>query len=294
MCFVARRWWVMHLEWSLRPMAHYELYRTNWNCTSRFWFTLIPWWNVKIPQKLTPYSPKYFQIYECIHGMFDLVVGEPKLLRWHVVLLKKKKKKKRERKIIPNCTSWSWLHCYIGYRSHSIMWIFLRIFQVSNKMSSGEWVYLCVQDLQTGHVITLQDNRAMLAAQSQAESKAEKDAFAAMLGKRSWLTDATRTTAGERRGWWNNLVSTTVLCHAREISVVECSPVAWIHVNDYCSSGYPKRFSWPNGPRRPCGTRAVCCFPDFYNLSLIQSCFKWREKQSAKILWQEFGEFREI
>lgn len=57
--------------------------------------------------------------------------------------------------------------------------------QVSNKMGSGEWVYLCVQDMQTGHVITLQDNRAMLAAQAQASSSAEKDAFAAMLGKRS-------------------------------------------------------------------------------------------------------------
>lgn len=52
-------------------------------------------------------------------------------------------------------------------------------------MTSGEWVYLCVQDLQTGHVITLQDNRAMLATQAQAGSQEEKDAYAAMLGKSS-------------------------------------------------------------------------------------------------------------
>lgn len=60
-----------------------------------------------------------------------------------------------------------------------------RAVQVSNKMSSGQWVYLCVQDMHTGHVITLQDNRAMLLSQATASSQEEKDAFAAMLGKRS-------------------------------------------------------------------------------------------------------------
>lgn len=55
--------------------------------------------------------------------------------------------------------------------------------QVSNKMASGEWVYLCVQDLQTGHVITLHDNRAMLIAQAQAGSDEEKNAFRKMLGQ---------------------------------------------------------------------------------------------------------------
>lgn len=55
--------------------------------------------------------------------------------------------------------------------------------QVSNKMKSGEWVYLCVQDLQTGHVITLHDNRALLMAQSQAGSDEEKNAFRKMLGQ---------------------------------------------------------------------------------------------------------------
>lgn len=55
--------------------------------------------------------------------------------------------------------------------------------QVSNKMESGEWVYLCVQDLQTGHVITLHDNRALLMAQAQAGSDEEKNAFRKMLGQ---------------------------------------------------------------------------------------------------------------
>lgn len=52
-------------------------------------------------------------------------------------------------------------------------------------MERGEWVYLCVQDMSSGHVITLHDNRAMLSAQAHAGSQEEKDAFAAMLGKRS-------------------------------------------------------------------------------------------------------------
>ncbi|CAM9710075.1 unnamed protein product [Hapterophycus canaliculatus] len=51
------------------------------------------------------------------------------------------------------------------------------------KMASGEWVYLCVQDLQTGHVITLHDNRALLMAQAQAGSDEEKNAFRKMLGQ---------------------------------------------------------------------------------------------------------------
>lgn len=50
-------------------------------------------------------------------------------------------------------------------------------------MGSGEWVYLCVQDLQTGHVITLHDNRALLMAQAQAGSEEEKNAFRKMLGQ---------------------------------------------------------------------------------------------------------------
>eukprot|EP00752_Nemacystus_decipiens_P008901 g7946.t1 len=55
--------------------------------------------------------------------------------------------------------------------------------EVSNKMESGEWVYLCVQDLQTGHVITLHDNRALLMAQAQAGSDEEKNALMKMLGQ---------------------------------------------------------------------------------------------------------------
>lgn len=50
-------------------------------------------------------------------------------------------------------------------------------------MAKGEWVYLCVQDMQTGHVITLHDNRAMLLAQAQAGSDEEKNAFRKMLGQ---------------------------------------------------------------------------------------------------------------
>ncbi|CAM9450861.1 unnamed protein product, partial [Choristocarpus tenellus] len=57
--------------------------------------------------------------------------------------------------------------------------------KVSSKMDSGEWVYLCVQDSQTGHVITLHDNRAFLASQSLASSKEERDALSTMLGKGS-------------------------------------------------------------------------------------------------------------
>lgn len=55
--------------------------------------------------------------------------------------------------------------------------------QVSNKMDSGEWVYLCVQDMRTGHVITLHDNRALLLSQAQAGSDEEKNAFRKMLGQ---------------------------------------------------------------------------------------------------------------
>ncbi|CAM9794618.1 unnamed protein product [Ascophyllum nodosum] len=55
--------------------------------------------------------------------------------------------------------------------------------EVSNKMGRGEWVYLCVQDMRTGHVITLYDNRALLQAQAQAGSDEEKNAFRKMLGQ---------------------------------------------------------------------------------------------------------------
>ncbi|CAM9692138.1 unnamed protein product [Discosporangium mesarthrocarpum] len=57
--------------------------------------------------------------------------------------------------------------------------------EVSNKMGNGEWVYLCVQDAQTGHVITLHDNRALLASQAQASTPEEKKAISQMLGRGS-------------------------------------------------------------------------------------------------------------
>lgn len=50
-------------------------------------------------------------------------------------------------------------------------------------MESGEWVYLCVQDMETGHVITLHDNRALLLTQNLASSNEEKSALRKMLGQ---------------------------------------------------------------------------------------------------------------
>eukprot|EP00611_Tribonema_gayanum_P008874 TRINITY_DN1853_c0_g1_i1.p1 TRINITY_DN1853_c0_g1~~TRINITY_DN1853_c0_g1_i1.p1 ORF type:complete len:283 (-),score=79.68 TRINITY_DN1853_c0_g1_i1:379-1227(-) len=52
----------------------------------------------------------------------------------------------------------------------------------SDKLPSGEWVYLMVQDSSTGHVITLQDNRALIYGRASATSDAEADALTNMLG----------------------------------------------------------------------------------------------------------------
>jgi len=48
-------------------------------------------------------------------------------------------------------------------------------------MNAGEWSYLLVQDLQTGRVYTLQDNRAMIDAMYKAKSPEEKEAIARLI-----------------------------------------------------------------------------------------------------------------
>eukprot|EP00529_Nitzschia_sp_RCC80_P029768 CAMPEP_0113487620 /NCGR_PEP_ID=MMETSP0014_2-20120614/25600_1 /TAXON_ID=2857 /ORGANISM="Nitzschia sp." /LENGTH=320 /DNA_ID=CAMNT_0000381317 /DNA_START=311 /DNA_END=1273 /DNA_ORIENTATION=- /assembly_acc=CAM_ASM_000159 len=55
--------------------------------------------------------------------------------------------------------------------------------EVSSAMSSGEFVYILVQDKQTGRVITVQDNRAALTAQRLAGGNKEtSDAMKQLLG----------------------------------------------------------------------------------------------------------------
>lgn len=55
--------------------------------------------------------------------------------------------------------------------------------EVSNKMPSGDFVYVLVQDKRNGHTISIVDNRAALAAQQMAgDSKEGQEAFANLLG----------------------------------------------------------------------------------------------------------------
>lgn len=55
--------------------------------------------------------------------------------------------------------------------------------EVSNEMSSGEFVYILVQDKRNGAVITVQDNRAaLLARQLAGGNKEGQDVFANLLG----------------------------------------------------------------------------------------------------------------
>lgn len=55
--------------------------------------------------------------------------------------------------------------------------------EVSNDMPAGEFVYLLVQDKRNGRVITVIDNRSMLAAKRMAGgSKEGEEAFASLLG----------------------------------------------------------------------------------------------------------------
>jgi mitochondrial import inner membrane translocase subunit TIM21 len=49
--------------------------------------------------------------------------------------------------------------------------------EACESLPANEWVYLMVQDTSTGHVITLQDNRAILASQAAAGSPEEADAL---------------------------------------------------------------------------------------------------------------------
>lgn len=57
--------------------------------------------------------------------------------------------------------------------------------EVSNAMSSGEFVYLMVQDRRNGQVVNLIDNRSALMAKRMAGDSAEgKNAFADLLGVR--------------------------------------------------------------------------------------------------------------
>ncbi|CAM9537698.1 unnamed protein product, partial [Phaeothamnion confervicola] len=53
--------------------------------------------------------------------------------------------------------------------------------EVSSKMGKDEWVYLMVQDLASGHVINLHDNRAAIAAGASAESDEERSAIGRLL-----------------------------------------------------------------------------------------------------------------
>lgn len=55
--------------------------------------------------------------------------------------------------------------------------------EVSNSMPSGEFVYILVQDRQTGRVITVVDNRAKLATERMMKGNKEGiDAFSNLLG----------------------------------------------------------------------------------------------------------------
>jgi len=55
--------------------------------------------------------------------------------------------------------------------------------EVSNNMSSGEFVYILVQDKQNGRVITVEDNRSKLATERMMNGNKEgMDAFSSLLG----------------------------------------------------------------------------------------------------------------
>lgn len=53
--------------------------------------------------------------------------------------------------------------------------------EVTSEMGKGEWMYLLVQDLQTGRVLTVEDNRAMHDALGKARSEEEKEAIRALI-----------------------------------------------------------------------------------------------------------------
>lgn len=49
-------------------------------------------------------------------------------------------------------------------------------------MKNGEYVYLIVQDAQSGRVVTMRDERARLEAEMNANSDESKSAISALLG----------------------------------------------------------------------------------------------------------------
>lgn len=53
--------------------------------------------------------------------------------------------------------------------------------QVSSAMGQGEFVYLLVQDLASGNVFTLIDNRALLDGLAQAKTPQEREALQQLL-----------------------------------------------------------------------------------------------------------------
>jgi import inner membrane translocase subunit TIM21 len=53
--------------------------------------------------------------------------------------------------------------------------------EVTADMPKGQWMYLLVQDMQTGRVMTLEDNRAMYEAMSKSASPEERAALQALI-----------------------------------------------------------------------------------------------------------------
>lgn len=53
--------------------------------------------------------------------------------------------------------------------------------EVTSDMPKGQWMYLLVQDLQTGRVLTIEDNRAMHDALGKAKSPGEREAIQALI-----------------------------------------------------------------------------------------------------------------
>ncbi len=53
--------------------------------------------------------------------------------------------------------------------------------EVTSEMGKGQWMYLLVQDMQTGRVLTVEDNRAMHEAVSKAQSPEERAALQALI-----------------------------------------------------------------------------------------------------------------
>lgn len=49
-------------------------------------------------------------------------------------------------------------------------------------MKKGEWMYLLVQDYDTGRVMTIEDNRAMYDALKKSKSPEERAAIEALMG----------------------------------------------------------------------------------------------------------------